>query len=277
MPLGVAHKGWQDAPMAWVIAHRGASDECAEHTPAAIERALALGADGVEVDVRLTLDNQVVLMHDATTRRVSDVTRRVSKSTLEQLQGLDVGAHRRKSFEHDSALSRDASHRRVMTLFELFEVLDAQPRDVGLLVETKHPAANGKALEPYVVRLFQHFGWNRRRDIEQPPLAVMSFSRAALQRVRERDAGIETTLLLRAPLTHAQAHDLPAFVDSVGPGVQLMRPRSRWLTTLREQHRPIYVWTVDTDADLTKCVDQGVAAVITNRPRWALERLHGTV
>src|SRR6187397_1290524 len=77
-----------------VVAHRGASFEAPENTLAAFKRAWALGVEAVELDVRVTSDDQVVVFHDPTTRRFGGVDRRVSDQTLAELRQLDIGAYK---------------------------------------------------------------------------------------------------------------------------------------------------------------------------------------
>ncbi|MEJ2054599.1 MAG: glycerophosphodiester phosphodiesterase family protein [Calditrichaceae bacterium] len=74
-----------------IIAHRGASYEAPENTLIAVNLAWQLGADGVEVDVRLTKDAQIVVFHDATTRRYNGHYKQISRCTYAELHNLDVG------------------------------------------------------------------------------------------------------------------------------------------------------------------------------------------
>ena len=75
-----------------VVAHRGASGDYPELTLVAYENALAQGADGIECDIRMTLDGHLVCIHDSDTSRVSEEKRKVRLSTLEELKALDVGS-----------------------------------------------------------------------------------------------------------------------------------------------------------------------------------------
>lgn len=75
-----------------VIAHRGASGLAPENTLAAFKTAIALGADGVEMDVQLSADNRVVVMHDARVNRTTNATGNVADFTANHLAGLDAGA-----------------------------------------------------------------------------------------------------------------------------------------------------------------------------------------
>jgi glycerophosphoryl diester phosphodiesterase len=201
----------------------------------------------------------------------------VSRSALDDLRTLDFGSW------HDGTIrdpDRSISHEQrtsLMTLHQLFEVLEAQPNPVGVLVETKHPASNGSLLEPYVARVFQHFGWNTPRSPDEPPVAVMSFSQRALSRVRTADANIKTVWLARPPLVVRRADVLPAGADAAGPSVALLQRNPEWIEKVLASGREVYVWTVDSDDDLRHAVASGVTAIITNRPGWAKRRLDGLV
>src|SRR5258708_1234520 len=75
-----------------VIAHRGASGLAPENTLAAFSLAIALGSDGVEMDVQMSRDGQPVVMHDARVNRTTNEKGSVSRLTLDQLQRLDAGS-----------------------------------------------------------------------------------------------------------------------------------------------------------------------------------------
>ena len=75
-----------------ITAHRGSSSEAPENTIPAFEKAIEEGADYVEMDVRLTSDGELVLMHDPSTKRTTGVDKLVCDSTYEELQQLDAGA-----------------------------------------------------------------------------------------------------------------------------------------------------------------------------------------
>src|ERR1041385_7430828 len=78
-------------PTMQIIAHRGASHEAPENTLSAIRLAWQQKADAAEVDVQLSGDGRLVVIHDASTRRTGGRARRVGEQTLAQLRGLDVG------------------------------------------------------------------------------------------------------------------------------------------------------------------------------------------
>jgi len=93
------------------IAHRGASGYAPENTRAAFDLAIAMGADAIETDVRLTADGHPVLFHDAVVDRVSDGRGPVDDHTLEELRRLDLG----------SWFGSDAAGERLLTLDEALD------------------------------------------------------------------------------------------------------------------------------------------------------------
>ena len=83
----------------WIIAHRGASAAAPENTHSSLDLAWQLEADAAEVDIRLTRDGVIVLMHDSTVDRTTDGVGRVKELTLEELQGLDAGSWKGEEWE----------------------------------------------------------------------------------------------------------------------------------------------------------------------------------
>src|SRR5690349_14744802 len=120
-----------------VVAHRGASEDAAEHTLAAYERALSDGADGVECDVRLTRDGVLVCVHDRRINRTSTGRGRVSALELADLAELDFASWHPASAGATEAADRDRSG--VLTLDRLLEVVAGSGRPIEVAIETKHP------------------------------------------------------------------------------------------------------------------------------------------
>jgi glycerophosphoryl diester phosphodiesterase len=116
-----------------VVAHRGASIEAPENTLAAFRRAWELGAEGIELDVRLSADGAVVVIHDASTKRTGGVDRRVSDQSLAELRSLDVGAWKADRYMGE----------RIPTLAE---VLATVPRGGTVFVEIKSEPATAPAV-----------------------------------------------------------------------------------------------------------------------------------
>jgi glycerophosphoryl diester phosphodiesterase len=188
MPAGLA------APV--VIAHRGASAAWPENTLTAFEAAVRAGADMVELDVRLTADGALVVMHDPDVARTTDGRGLVCELTLAEVRALHVPTLR--------------------------DALDLLQGRAGAEIEIKDDP--GEAAADAVV--------DQLRDARFAAALVSSFHAGALARVRERDAAIATGLetdgtdALRAGLDHVVAHGR-AVAPASGTGGRPARPRAR--------------------------------------------------
>ena len=167
--------------MTIIVAHRGASRQAPENTMEAFRLGVEAGADAIELDVHLTADGQLVVIHDDTLDRTTDRTGAVSGLTMEEIGRADAGA--RFARPDDAGLPFRGKGLRVPSLPE---VLDWLPDRVGLVIEIKARAAADAVVE--AVR--DHAV---RRDGR---LAVISFDEAAIERVRELDREIKTGYLL---------------------------------------------------------------------------------
>src|ERR1044071_4382596 len=104
-----------------VIAHRGASAHAPENTLAAFRRALEVGADGVEFDVRLSRDGVPAVIHDSTLERTGGRADKVSKLTALELQDVDVGSWFNR--KHPERADQAFADERVPLLTQVLELL----------------------------------------------------------------------------------------------------------------------------------------------------------
>ena len=107
-----------------IIAHRGSSAIAPENTLAAVCSAWRVNSDAVEVDVHLTADNRIAVIHDTDTQRVSNEKLVVSKSTFEQISQLDVGSHKSWNYRDEK-------------IPELKKVISTIPESKKLFIEIK--------------------------------------------------------------------------------------------------------------------------------------------
>lgn len=121
-----------------IVAHRGASFDAPENTLPAFELAWEKGADAIEGDFLLTKDNQIVCIHDKTTKRLSEQNLVVAESTLEQLKTLDVGSWKNEKYAGTP----------MPTLSEVFATV---PDGKNIFIEIKC----GPEIIPYLVKEIQ--------------------------------------------------------------------------------------------------------------------------
>ena len=251
-----------------VFAHRGGAEALPEHTLGAYLRALDDGADGLECDVRMTRDGHLVCMHDRRLNRTSNGRGRVSAKTLAQLDELDFG-----SWHPGSAPEPDTDLTRLLTLDRLLETLRDYGREVRLLIETKHPSRYGAEVEFRLVELLHRHGLADPGPDDPVRVTVMSFAAFALRRIRRLAPGIPVVYLLEILPPGMGRGRLPFGARIAGPSIGLLRGRPGLVPALRSAGLQTYVWTVNEEPDLELVLAHDVDGVITDRPRFVLDRL----
>lgn len=255
-----------------VVAHRGASEEEAEHTLRAYRKAFAHGADGVECDVRLTADHHLVCVHDRRVERTSNGSGVVSTLELARLEQLDWASWKSGpgESEHPEA---DPERGHLLTLRRLLDTLVDTGDEVLTLIETKHPTRHGDDVEKTLVQVLRFFELDRGDRPGRPHVRVMSFSARALARVHRLSPQIPLVHLLSAtgrPLPPDGT--LPKGVGTVGLDIVFLRRKPSVVEKYRRHGHDVFVWTVDDEADMDLCRELGVDVVITNRPGTAIAR-----
>ncbi|UUW91391.1 glycerophosphodiester phosphodiesterase family protein [Nocardioides sp. WV_118_6] len=253
-----------------VVAHRGASHELAEHTLGAYLKALDTGAGGLECDVRLTADGHLVCVHDRDLRRTAATKGLVSTMDLAELSELDFAAWKNPWADlDDEAAEEDEALRGVLTLRKLLETVADYDRRVEVAIETKHPTRFGGLVEKRLVEMLRDFGWDR----EGAPVRVMSFSFTALQRVERLAPEVRLVQLVDKPNYWPMLKRVVGRDWIVGPGIKMLRDHPRVADSIARSGRDVHVWTVNKEKDLQRCLDLGVKAVISDRPRLMLDLL----
>jgi glycerophosphoryl diester phosphodiesterase len=229
-----------------VIAHRGAAGSRPENTRAAFEQAIAEGATWIELDVQETADGAVVVIHDRDLKRVAGVPLAVHEATRADLAGLDVG----------SWFGPDWAGERVPTLEEVLALARGRIR---LLIELKD-YGHGVRLEERVVAAVDSAGM-------ADAVAIMSFDRAAIARVKSLGPGLRVGLLAASAvgdLTRTGADFLALRAAIATPGL-VARARAAGL--------PVLVWTINDPLSMSAAISRGVSGIITSWPGRAREVL----
>ncbi len=258
-----------------VVAHRGASQDLAEHTLAAYRRAVEVGADALECDIRLTADGVPVCVHDRRVDRTSDGQGPVSALEYADLAELDFSVRDRPG---ESRRDRDvrastgheqpdvAEDGRVLTLDALLAYVHDCGRRVELAIETKHPTRYAGLVERRLVQTLDRYGWGHPRLGDAVPVRVMSFSWLSLRRMRALAPSIPTVQLLERVPLRLWDGSLPAHVGIAGPSIEVVRVHPKYVDRVHRKGGAVHVWTVDDVADVELCLRLGVDAIITNRP-----------
>jgi glycerophosphoryl diester phosphodiesterase len=246
----------------FVVAHRGASADRPEHTLAAYELALQEGADGVECDVRLTRDGHLVCVHDRRVDRTSSGTGLVSDMTLAQLRELDWGAWHSAA----RAENRGGEDTGLLTLEGLLELVLDWNRPVKVFIETKHPVRYGALVESKVLALLNRYGLASPASADLSRAVVMSFSAAAVWRIRRAAPLLPTVLLGETSRYLGGGAATTVGATAVGPSIATLREHPELVDRAAAQGRAMYCWTVDHYEDVEFCRDIGVGWIATNHP-----------
>lgn len=258
LPLPVANTRTPSEPAgpALNIAHRGASDEAPENTLTAIRRAVGQGVDMVEVDVQRTRDGALVLMHDTTLVRTTNVREvfpgrapwRVADLTLDELRRLDAGSWKGGAFAGEP----------VATLTDALEVIAASAS--GLLLELKAPDLYPGVVSDVVAALREQP--ELVASAGQARLVVQSFSIAAMKEHKTQAPEIAVGLLGQPARQNLPA--LGTWADQVNPShVAVDRA---YVDQVHRLGMRCLVWTVNHPYLMRRALRAGVDGVITNRP-----------
>ncbi len=230
-----------------LLGHRGAAAQAPANTVPAFRAAMEAGADGVELDVHLTRDGQVVVIHDETVDAVTGVAGRIREMTLAEIQRLDAGSYFGAGF----------AGTRIPTLDE---ALDAVGPEAVVNIELKGTSVASDGLEREVVRIVHAHGMGGRVIASSfNPIRLWRLRQIAPQLPRGMLHGRETPLYVRdlwfLPLVQPDAlHPHYSMVNAA-----YMKRAQQWGVRVN-------VWTVDEPAQARRLVKLGVDGIITNDP-----------
>jgi glycerophosphoryl diester phosphodiesterase len=223
------------------FAHRGASSLAPENTLSAVKKAVELGAEGCEIDVRLTKDGQVVLLHDARLERTVGVTGAIWDYTLGDLAGFEAGSWFGEQFKGEPIPT-------------LTEVIRAVKGKILLNIEIK-VSREETALAQKVVEIIH------REKIRKKCL-VTSFDRTTVEAVKAIDPRVMTGFIF--------GQNYPQDVFEGNWDVLSCNSKvvdDDFVARARERKKKIHVWTVDDKEEMKRQIGLGVDAIITNRPQ----------
>jgi glycerophosphoryl diester phosphodiesterase len=230
------------------IAHRGASSRFPENTRAAFEGAIDAGADMCELDVQLSRDGALVVIHDDTVDRTTGGHGAVAAMTLEQLKRLDAGV----------SFGSESKGERIPTLDEVFTFVGGR---CALNIELKSAGLEKKVCAAI-----------RDHDALATTI-VSSFDWDALDRIRQLHPSVRVGLLasrwpvrLLGAATAIKAHAIHPRADIVTEDL---------CTAAHERLLDVYTWTVDDLDTMRKLIAYGVDGIMTNYPerlRMLMER-----
>ncbi|MGO2241856.1 MAG: glycerophosphodiester phosphodiesterase family protein [Halomonas sp.] len=256
-----------------VIAHRGSSMVAPENTLAAVDQALVDGADYVEIDVRLSTDQQVMLYHDRSLVRLTGDNREFDDLTREQLSQYDIGSWFGDAFQNE-------------TIPGLDEALSLVRGKAGLMIDMKPSPGQEQALADAVIDTLnvesdlRYRCWATQQSAFDGYTAcgfpnvllatrVATMSPSLLTHIHERAPALRVTLL--AQLILPGTLDRREF-DALG--LRHNRITEGEVRLARLYGYEIHAWTVNSSARMSTLIDLGVDAIITDYPDRLTALIH---
>ncbi len=243
-----------------IIAHRGASYLAPENTVASAKLAWEKKTDAVEVDVYLTADQHVVVIHDRTTKRTAGEELEVATCTAEQLRRLDVGRFKDESFAGE----------RIPLLIEIIETL---PPEKQLFVEIKC----GSEILPPLEKIIADSG-------KRSQIVIIGFGLDTVKASKQLMPDIPTYWLVGTKKTEETEEWIPhstSLIDETvaggldGLNVHWAGVTEEFAKSVKDAGLGLYVWTVNDPVEAARLAKLGVDGITTDRPGWLRAQLGG--
>ncbi|MCQ6277483.1 glycerophosphodiester phosphodiesterase [Bacillus sp. V3B] len=229
-----------------IIAHRGASSLAPENTFAAFDKAVECNVDYIELDIQMSKDHKMIVMHDVTVDRTTNGSGSVFDLTLKELKKLDAGAWFHSSF----------SGERIPTLQEVFKKYMGK---TGLLIEIKHPhlypgieSRLGKVLKSH-------------KNIQEK-IIIQSFDANVIKRIKQHLPNIPTCLLLTGleKITEESLRNYSKFANYVSlPSYML---NSILVKKIHSYGMKVITWNVHSKREFQNVSSMGIEAIVTDNP-----------
>ena len=236
--------------MTKIYAHRGYSEKYPENTMLAFRKAAEVGAEGIEIDVHLTKDGELVVMHDENTVRTTSTNALIKDLTLAEFKALDAGHVKNGEFEFEAP----------PTLREVFELLAETGMECN--IEIKSGVYEYPGIERKVLNLIDEFGLRDK-------IVISSFNHYTVCRFKELAPDVKCGFLEESWLIHPGAYTRNRGVECFHPFFNMLNHEN--VQDLRNNGIEINAWTINDEEDMRKALRLQLEIAITNCPERFLE------
>lgn len=248
-------------PTTLIFAHRGASHSAPENTLTAFKEAVLVGSEGIELDVHLSLDKALIVIHDETVNRTTTHQGQIQKMTLAEIKACDAGSKKSSIFKGEP----------IPTLDEVVALL-CQENFTGLLnIELKTDVIHYEGIEALVASLMQ------KRPLPFRYL-YSSFYFPSLVTIHHHDKNAEKAFLFETKqelekIVEAENLD---FISALHPKYSTFSNHQAWLKSF---NKPLRLWTVNKEKEMRDVFTEGstkgfmrggVSGIFTDFPKEAL-------
>lgn len=230
-------------PLVW--AHRGASGYCPENTLPAFKKAAKLGADGVELDVQLTKDGELVVCHDETVDRTSNGKGWIKDMTLAELRSLDF-----------SCGNEEYAGVTIPTMREVLELL--APTELTINIELKTGIVFYPGIEEKLLSLVKEYQ-------SEDKVIYSSFNHYTVKRIGELDSSAALGFLYADGTIDMPEYAIKHGVKALHPALYNIRFPG-FMEKCKQNGIAVNVWTVNTEEYMAMSCKAGVDAIISNYP-----------
>ncbi|NRD78650.1 glycerophosphodiester phosphodiesterase [Bacillus sp. BRMEA1] len=233
------------------IGHRGAAGYCPENTFASFHKALELGADYLEIDIQMTKDEELVVIHDATVNRTSNGKGKVKDFTLSEIQTLDAGSWFKPEFAGEKIPSFN-------------EFLDEFAGKAGLLIELKkpslYPGIEAKLANELIKRGL--VGANKH------PIIVQSFDRTSLKHFHNLLPSVPIGVLVKNRavngIPNKDLQFFSEFATYINPKIAIVN--KRLINRIHQHGFKVFIWTVKKKSEANMLQRIGVDGIVSDYP-----------
>lgn len=234
-----------------IIAHRGFSGIYPENTMLAFKKAIEIGADGIELDVHLSKDGQVMIIHDEALKRTTGLDGVISDYTRAELEKISAGKTKNDEFGFTPIPS-----------LEEYLAFMAEHKDKFTNIELKTAPVYYPEIEEKTLELVRKF------DLEKN-IIYSSFNWLSIERMQRLGTISETGLLFSGMKLYNQAHIIKSL------GINYFHPDFNDLTdeivkSYLDNKLGLNVWTVNEIEDMKVCLSWNIDGLITNFPDRAI-------
>jgi len=234
-----------------IIAHRGASYDAPENTLASVNLGWEQNADAVEIDVYLSKDNKIMVIHDKDTKRTAGKKLIVKESMASDLRKLDVGSFKSPDYKDEK-------------IPFLSEVIETIPEGKKLFVEVKC----GTEILPFLKESFRESG-----KIDQHVIISFDFDVVAGAKKIMPEVPVYWLHFNLTGEYSTKWIEKAKEADLDGLNLRYKGISEEYIKSVHDANMKIYAWTVDDPEEAAKLSKFGIDGITTNRPGWMKKEL----
>ncbi|HCM90891.1 MULTISPECIES: glycerophosphodiester phosphodiesterase [Vagococcus] len=236
--------------MTLVFAHRGSKGTHPENTLAAFKEAIRVNVDGIELDIQLTKDQELVVIHDGDVNRTTNKKGLVQDYTLSEIKELDAGSWFDVQFKDE----------KIPTFAEVLELLVTTKYTGFLNVEIKTDEYDYEGIEKKIYQCLQSYELSC-------DIIISSFNMETMGRVIDMDSKYPKAMIMDKSENKINFAKTINEIEAIHPSIKWVKENKKIIPDLDLKIRP---WTANSKDDMALCFDLGLAGFHTDFPEKAM-------